>query len=53
MMRVYLDLFNAYKRRNVRGYDYFGQTVNGQVVVGRSTNRMLPRIPSLGISVDF
>ncbi len=52
-LRAFFDVFNAYRRKNVRGYDYFGRTVDGEVVVVRETKNMLPFLPSVGVSLDW
>jgi hypothetical protein len=53
--RVYafVDVFNAYNRRNARAFDYSVDTVGGNLHVERGIEPLLPRLPSVGVSWEF
>ncbi len=52
-LRVYVDVFNAYDRLNVLGYDH-KVTVSGTTVTDRREAReQLPILPSAGVSWEF
>ena len=46
----YLDVINAYNRKNVIGYNYF---VTNDLTLGREKNTMFPIIPTFGFSMKF
>lgn len=50
---VYADIFNAYDRDNVQGYDYSLRLVNGQLITERFSNTALPLLPTLGVTWQF
>jgi hypothetical protein len=53
-LRAFVDIFNAYNRRNEIGYDTPSATiVNGQLIVRKELGRMLPLLPSAGLSWEF
>jgi hypothetical protein len=50
----FVDLFNAYGRRNERGYDqavFFDPS--GRATYRRDTDGMIPLLPSFGVSWEF
>lgn len=49
-LTVFLDVFNAYDRANPLAYDYNPAVVNGVVVDGQQPRKMLPIVPSIGLS---
>ena len=53
-LKAYVDIFNAYDQQNEDGYDQPSATiVNGQLVVNKAPLRMLPLLPSFGLSWEF
>jgi hypothetical protein len=46
----YLDIINAYNRKNVIGYDHY---VSEDLTLEREATNMFPIIPTLGFSVKF
>ena len=53
-LRAFVDIFNAYDHQNVDGYDTPSATiVNGQLIVTKPPLKMLPRLPSFGLSWEF
>ena len=52
---IFADLFNAYRRRNLQGYEYSvtGEGAETGLLVKRSREYYLPLIPSLGASWQF
>ena len=50
---VYLDVFNAYNRRNAGGYEYNVYVQNGQLTSQRQYESLLPRIPTFGVNWEF
>ena len=53
-LRAYVDIFNAYNARNRVGFDEHSATiVQGQLVVRKTPGRMLPLLPSAGLSWEF
>ena len=53
-LRAFVDVFNAYNHHNVDGYDTPSATfVNGQLIVTKPPLKMLPRLPSFGLSWEF
>jgi hypothetical protein len=53
VLRVFLDLFNAYDRTNLNGYDYRVSVSGGRAVATRSGQELLPRLPTIGASWEF
>jgi hypothetical protein len=52
-LRAFLDVFNAYDRENLVGYDH-NVTVAGTLVTDTKTPRkQLPLLPSAGLSWEF
>ena len=52
-LRVFVDIFNAYDRTNVVGYNH-NVTVNGTLVTNvRKPREQLPLLPSAGVSWGF
>jgi hypothetical protein len=52
-VRVFVDIFNAYDRLNLLGYDH-SVSISGTVVTDRKKPReQLPFLPSLGVSWEF
>jgi hypothetical protein len=50
---LFLDVFNAYDRANLVGYDH-NVVVNGAVVTDtRKARKQLPLLPSVGGSWEF
>ena len=52
-LRVYLDVFNAYNRKNASNYRSFASTSDGQVTTQRQVEQLFPLLPTLGIIWDF
>ena len=53
-LRAYADIFNAYNQRNEVGFDnHYAYVLNGQLVVVKTPGRMLPMLPSAGLSWEF
>jgi hypothetical protein len=50
---LYADIFNAYDRGNVQGYEYSVNIVNGELRVTRVGETGLPILPTLGITWMF
>jgi hypothetical protein len=49
-----VDIFNAYDQINKIGWDDHSATiVNGQLIVHKTPGRMLPLLPSFGLSWEF
>ena len=46
-LNVYLELINAYNRKNVASYDYSADYTQ------RSATYQLPLIPSFGVQAEF
>jgi hypothetical protein len=46
----YIDVINAYNRKNIIGYDYF---ITKDLTLGRKATSMFPIIPTLGFSARF
>ncbi len=54
MLRAYVDVFNAYDRRNTVGYDTTSATiVQGRLIVTKTPLQMFPILPSAGLSWEF
>ena len=53
-LRAFVDIFNAYNRRNEIGYDsHYAYIQQGQLIVVKTPGRMLPILPSFGLSWEF
>lgn len=53
-IQAFADLFNAFNESNTRGYIYRNvRYVNGQVLFDRDHDLFLPRLPSIGVTVEF
>jgi hypothetical protein len=52
-LSAFVDLFNAYDRRNERAYDALVTVNNGRIIYRRATDGLLPRLPSFGMSWQF
>ena len=53
-LRAYADIFNAYDRQNVVGFDnHYAYVQNGQLIVVKTPGKMLPLLPSFGLSWEF
>lgn len=55
VLQVYVDVFNAYGRNNLRSYDYV-PTIHDDgslTVARRDGDGLLPRLPSLGFRYEF
>ncbi len=52
-VRVYLDIFNAYDRANVLGYDHRVTVSGTQVTDVKEPREQLPFLPSVGVSWEF
>lgn len=53
VLRVFVDVFNAYDRGNAIAYDYDTSVSGGNLVVRRKPRNMLPFIPSAGVSWEI
>jgi hypothetical protein len=53
-LRVFVDIWNAYDRKNEVGYDkHFAYISNGQLYVVKTPGKMLSILPSAGLSWEF
>jgi outer membrane cobalamin receptor len=53
-LRAFVDIFNAYNQQNEDGYDTPSATiVNGQLIVTKKPLKMLPLLPSFGLTWEF
>jgi len=53
-LRAYVDIFNAYDRQNEVGFDnHYAYVQNGQLIVVKTPGKMLPLLPSAGLSWEF
>ncbi len=53
-LRAFVDFFNAYNRRNEIGYDsHYAYIQQGRLIVVKTPGRMLPILPSFGLSWEF
>ena len=53
-LRAYVDIFNAYNRENEVGFDnHYAYISQGQLVVVKTPGKMLPLLPSAGLSWEF
>jgi hypothetical protein len=52
--RTHVDIFNACNQQNVDGSDTTSAAiVNGQLIVGKPPLKMLPRLPTFGLTWEF
>ncbi len=52
-VRVFLDIFNAYDRLNLLGYDHSVSVSGTQVTDRKKPREQLPFLPSVGVSWEF
>lgn len=53
-LRVFVDLFNVYSRRNEYGFDEpYGTIENGHAVEHKEPLKMFPMLPSFGVTWEF
>ena len=52
-LSVFLDIFNAFDRRNAESLDYEAYLVNGQLLVDETTSPMLGMLPTFGMRWEF
>ena len=53
-LRAFVDIFNAYNRRNEVGFDsHYAWIQQGQLHVVKTPGTMLPLLPSFGLSWEF
>jgi len=53
-LRVFVDIWNAYDRKNSAGFDnHYGYIANGQLVVVKTPGKLLSILPSAGLSWEF
>ncbi len=52
-VRAFLDVFNAYDRRNYLGYDHDVSVAGTQVTDRRKVREQLPILPSIGATWEF
>ena len=53
-LRVFVDVMNVYNHDNEYGYNHWAYiTQQGQLVVGRESQTLLPILPSAGLSWEF
>jgi outer membrane cobalamin receptor len=53
-LRVFVDIFNAYDRKNEVGFnDHYAYIQQGQLVVVKTPGTMLPILPSVGLDWEF
>jgi hypothetical protein len=52
-VRAFIDIFNAYDRANVLGYDHQVTVVGTEVTDRKKAREQLPFLPSLGVSWEF
>jgi hypothetical protein len=50
---AFIDVFNLYNRKNPRGYFYNVDLRGGQLVSQQMVDKLLPILPTFGVSVDF
>lgn len=53
VLKVFVDVFNAYDQSNVLAYDYTTSSSGGVLTVKRSPRELLPILPSAGISWEL
>lgn len=52
-VQVFLDVFNAYDRQNVLGYDPSVRVLGSQTVVSLDPVKLFPLLPNFGVSCRF
>ena len=52
-LRLFLDVFNAYDRENLVGYDHNVTVAGTQVTDVKTARKQLPLLPSAGVSWEF
>ncbi|MBI5381507.1 MAG: TonB-dependent receptor [Opitutae bacterium] len=52
-LRVFLDIFNAYDRKNILGYGHSAVIQGNNAGVALNPRELLPILPSLGITWEF
>jgi len=53
-LRVFVDIWNAYDRKNSAGFNnHYGYIANGQLVVVKTPGKLLSILPSAGLSWEF
>jgi hypothetical protein len=53
-LRAYVDIFNAYDRQNEVGFDdHYAYISQGKLIVVKTPGKMLPLLPSAGLSWEF
>ena len=53
-LRVFVDIWNAYDRKNEAGFDsHYAYVSSGQLVVVKTPGKMLSILPSAGLSWEF
>jgi hypothetical protein len=52
-LRLFLDVFNAYNRKNVIGYDHRVTISGAELTVTRKPREQLPLLPSVGVEWSF
>jgi hypothetical protein len=52
-LSVFLDIFNAFDRRNAESLDYEAYFTNGRLLVDETLSPMLPMLPTFGMRWEF
>jgi hypothetical protein len=52
-LQAFIDVFNVYDRGNPQGYIYSVRFSNGALVPERLVDKLLPILPTFGVSVAF
>ena len=47
------DVFSVYDRKNARAYTYNVRLAGGSLVPERTTESLLPILPTFGVSIEF
>ena len=53
VVKVFVDVFNAYDQANPIAYDYTTSSAGGVITVTKKPRNMLPILPTAGISWDL
>jgi len=53
VLKVFVDVFNAYDQRNLIAYDYSTSSAGGVLTVTKKPRDLLPIIPSAGLSWEI
>ncbi|MEI6105817.1 MAG: hypothetical protein WCR49_02285 [Opitutae bacterium] len=53
MLKIFVDVFNAYDQANAIAYNYAPRVSGGVLTVSQQPREMLPIIPSAGISWEL